>query len=60
VIAGFYYSILQATLGFSGGYAIDFITIIALYSLGTFLYWHWFHEVEERERTGIRPAPEAA
>jgi MFS family permease len=46
VIAGPWYSILQKTLGFDAGYTVNFITIIVLYSLGTWLYWHWFHRVE--------------
>ncbi len=29
---------------------MNFITIIVLYSLGTWLYWHWFHGVEARQR----------
>lgn len=48
VIAGPWYSGLQATLGFDGGYAVSFVTIIVLYSLGTGLYWRWFHGVEVR------------
>jgi MFS family permease len=48
VIAGPYYSILQASLGFSVGYAVNFITIIALYSIATGLYWFWFHDAERR------------
>jgi len=48
VIAGPWYSLLQATLGFEGGYTVNFITIIVLYTLGTWLYWHWFHGVEAR------------
>jgi MFS family permease len=43
VVAGPYYSILQASLGFSTGYAVGFVTIIALYSVATVAYWHWFH-----------------
>jgi MFS family permease len=43
VIAGPWYSVLQATLGFTAGYAINFVTIIVLYTLGTFLTWRWFH-----------------
>jgi len=46
VIAGLWYSLLQATLGFTVGYAINFVTIIILYSLGTFLVWWWFHDAE--------------
>ena len=46
VIAGPWYSLLQATLGFSAGYTINFVTIIILYTLGTFLIWTWFHGAE--------------
>jgi MFS family permease len=48
VIAGPYYAILQAALGFTGGYAVSFVTIIVLYTLGTGLYWWWFHDAERR------------
>ena len=33
-IAGPWYSILQATLGFEAGYAVNFVTVIVLYSVG--------------------------
>ena len=46
VIAGPWYALLQATLGFSSGYTINFVTIIVLYTLGTFLVWRWFHDAE--------------
>ena len=49
VIAGPWYSILQRWLGFEAGYAVNFVTIIVLYSLGTWLYWHWFHGVEAQQ-----------
>lgn len=52
VIAGPWYSILQGTLGFEAGYTVNFITIIILYSVGTGLYWHWFHPVEARQAAG--------
>ncbi|HYM84653.1 MAG TPA: MFS transporter [Candidatus Dormibacteraeota bacterium] len=48
VIAGPYYAILQASLGFTNGYAVGFVTIIVLYSLGTGLYWWWFRDAEGR------------
>ncbi|HZW01545.1 MAG TPA: MFS transporter [Candidatus Deferrimicrobium sp.] len=51
-IAGPWYSLLQATLGFEAGYTVNFVTVIVLYSLGTWLYWRWFHEVEERPARG--------
>lgn len=47
-IAGPWYSILQATLGFEAGYAVNFATIIVLYSLGTGLLWLWFRDAEPR------------
>ncbi len=50
VIAGPWYSLLQATLGFDGGYAVNFITIIVLYSAATFLYWVWFGRDERAAR----------
>ena len=56
-IAGPWYSILQATLGFDAGYAVNFVTVIVLYSLGTWLYWRWFHEVETRPRAARNPWP---
>jgi MFS family permease len=54
-IAGPWYSILQATLGFDAGYAVNFVTVIVLYSLGTWLYWRWFHEIETRPARGPEP-----
>jgi hypothetical protein len=48
VIGGMIYSVLQAVLGFDGGYTVNFVTIIALYAIATGLYWAWF-------RTGDRP-----
>jgi hypothetical protein len=56
VIAGPWYSVLQATLGFDAGYAVNFVTVIVLYSLGTWLYWRWFHGVE-RPRNRTVPTP---
>ena len=38
-----YYGALQATLGFTAGYAVDFATIIVLYTTATALLWMWFH-----------------
>ncbi len=46
VLAGPWYSALQATLGFAGGYAVNFVTIILLYSVATYLYWTWFRDAE--------------
>jgi MFS family permease len=57
VIAGPWYSILQKTLGFDAGYTVNFITIIVLYSLGTWLYWRWFHPVEVHQQRASHPTP---
>ncbi|CAN5625780.1 MFS transporter [soil metagenome] len=46
VVAGLYYSIVQATLGFDAGYAVNFLTVIILYSVATALYWIWFRDAE--------------
>ena len=45
-----WYALLQATLGFDAGYAVNFITVIVLYSVATTLTWLWFHEAD-RQRT---------
>jgi hypothetical protein len=50
VIAGPWYSLLQAVLGFDRGYAVNFLTIIVLYSVATFLYWAWFVRDERAAR----------
>jgi len=47
-IAGPWYSVLQATLGFELGYAVNFATIIALYAVATSLLWLWFRDAEPR------------
>ena len=54
VIAGPWYSLLQRSLGFEAGHTVNFATIIVLYSLGTWLYWHWFSGVETRKPAGGR------
>ena len=46
VIAGPFYSLLQANLGFDAGYTVNFIVIIVLYSTATSLYWFWFRHAE--------------
>jgi hypothetical protein len=50
VIGGTWYAVLQATLGFDGGYAVNFLTIIALYSAATALYWLWFRHLDRPPR----------
>ena len=48
VIGGIWYASLQAALGFEAGYAVNFVTIITLYSIATGLYWTWFRKVDRR------------
>ena len=48
VIGGSWYALLQATLGFDGGYFVNFVTIIVLYSVATALQWTWFRPVDRR------------
>jgi MFS family permease len=56
VIAGTYYSLVHAVLGFDAGYALNFATIVALYSTATFLYWRWFGRSEPRPDSQHPPA----
>ncbi|MBI2763722.1 MAG: MFS transporter [Chloroflexi bacterium] len=46
VIAGAYYSVVHAALGFDAGYMVNFATIIVLYTVATWLYWFWFRDAE--------------
>lgn len=48
VVGGTWYALNQAALGFERGYTVNFITIIALYSIATSLYWLWFRRVDRR------------
>lgn len=48
VVGGTWYAVLQATLGFEGGYTVNFVTIITLYTIATSLYWIWFRRVDRR------------
>ena len=50
VLGGSWYSLLQATLGFERGYAVNFVTIMTLYAIATGLYWVWFRAADRRER----------
>ncbi len=54
-IAPIYYGTLQAGLGFDAGYAVDFVTIIVLYSIGTALLWKWFRHTDEDARAAAEP-----
>jgi MFS family permease len=51
-IAPLYYSYLQAKLGFTAGYAVDFVTIIALYTISTALLWTWFRGTDRIATAG--------
>ena len=53
VIGGTWYSLLQAVLGFDAGYAVNFVTIISLYSIATGLYWVWFREVDRHRAASL-------
>ncbi len=53
VIAGPWYSLLQAGLGFDAAYAVNFVTIIVLYSVATILYWVWFGRDERAARAAV-------
>jgi hypothetical protein len=46
VIGGAWYAVLQALLGLDGGYAVNFVTIIALYATATWLYFAWFRDAD--------------
>jgi MFS family permease len=48
VIGGIWYATLQARLGFERGYAVNFVTIITLYTIATALYWLWFRAADRR------------
>src|SRR6185295_3909607 len=37
VVGGIWYAVLQGVLGFDAGYAVNFVTIITLYSIATAL-----------------------
>jgi hypothetical protein len=54
VFGGIWYAALQATLGFEAGYAVNFLTIITLYSVATALYWIWFRPADRRNLAAAR------
>ena len=64
--APIYYGALQATLGFTAGYAVDFVTIIVLYTIATALLWTWFRDTDRvaaptaGDAGLVEPAPDAA
>jgi MFS family permease len=55
VIGGIWYTALQATVGFDAGYAVNFVTIITLYTVATCLYWAWFRHTDQG-RVAVRTA----
>ena len=54
VIGGGWYAALQAILGFDAGYAVNFVTVITLYSIATVLYWTWFRHTDRATVDGQR------
>lgn len=46
VIAGPFYSLTQAALGFDLGYTVNFVTIVVLYAVAIAVYWAWFRDLE--------------
>jgi MFS family permease len=58
-VAPLYYGSLQASLGFTAGYAVDFVTIIVLYTIATWLLWRWFHG-EDRVARDVATVAEVA
>ena len=56
VVGGAWYALLQATLGFDGGYTVNFITVIVLYAVATSLYWTWFRAADRRALEARRRA----
>ena len=59
-VAPLYYGWLQATLGFTAGYAVDFVTIIVLYTIATSLLWTWFHGPESAQSGHSAAVPSEA
>jgi MFS family permease len=56
VVGGAWYAVLQGVLGFDGGYAVNFATIIVLYATATALYWRWFRDADRRALAARRAA----
>lgn len=56
VVGGAWYAALQGTLGFDGGYAVNFATIIVLYAIATALYWVWFRDADRAALAARRAA----
>ena len=60
VVGGGWYALLQATLGFDAGYAVNFLTVITLYSVASVLYWTWFREADRRALAARRGIPDVS
>jgi hypothetical protein len=58
-VAPLYYGTLQGSLGFTAGYAVDFVTIIVLYTISTSLLWKWFHGEDRAARGAAKSVGEA-
>lgn len=56
VVGGAWYAALQGVLGFEGGYAVNFATIIVLYATATALYWVWFRDADRHALAARRAA----
>ena len=46
VVGGWYYALVQARLGFDLGYAVGFLTMIALYVSAIACSWRWWRPIE--------------
>jgi MFS family permease len=57
--APIYYGALQAALGFTAGYAVDFVTIIVLYTIATSLLWIWFRDSDRAAAEAAEAAEDA-
>ena len=60
VVGGGWYALLQATLGFDAGYAVNFLTVITLYSVASVLYWTWFRDADRRALAARRGVPDGS
>jgi MFS family permease len=57
-VAPIYYSQLQQRLDFTTAYAVDFFTIIVLYTISTTLLWKWFRHTDHEVRATMGLAEE--
>jgi MFS family permease len=59
-VAPLYYSLLQASLPFEAAYTVNFITMIATYTVATSLLWKWFHGPDVVHAPDLEARAEAA